>query len=441
MRLKLYFITVVAALGGFLFGFDTAVISGTDAFVVPHFGLDDAQWGFTVSSALLGTIIGAIFAGFPAQRLGRRDSLFITATLYLISAILCALAPTWALLVGGRFIGGIGVGLASVLSPMYIAEMAPAHLRGRLVAVAQLNIVVGILIAYFSNDFLMQFPSNWRLMFGAEAIPALLFLILLFFVPRSPRWLISKGRVDEAVAVLDSIYHDKERAAEVISDIKESLATPTANFPALFQPRYRNLALLAFLLASFNQLTGINCFIYYAPRILTSTGLSIKDALWQTFISVGVTNLIFTVLAMLAIDKFGRKTLMIAGSVGLFFSLALMSYAYFSQTFDRTIIMAALIGFIASFAFSQGAVMWVFLAEVFPNQVRAHGQALGSFTHWVWNFLVSLLFPIAMNGVGGGAVFGFFAVMMVFQFACVIFMMPETRGKTLESLEKELAAT
>ncbi len=441
MRFRLYFVTVVAALGGFLFGFDTAVISGTDAFVVPHFHLDDAQWGFTVSSALFGTIIGALIAGYPADKLGRRNSLFFTATLYLVSALTCAFAPNWATLVVGRCIGGIGVGLASVLSPMYIAEIAPAQSRGRLVAVSQLNIVLGILVAYFSNGYFSHFADNWRWMFGAQSLPALIFFALLFFVPQSPRWLVGKGRVEEAREILDGIYSDKSKSGEVIDEIQQALhKEERVSFTSLFQRKYGKLTLLAFLLASFNQLTGINVFIYYAPRILSGTGLTIEESLWQTFLAVGVTNLIFTVLAMFCIDKFGRRTLMIAGSVGLFASLALMSYCYFSGTFDRTLVMIALIGFIASFAFSQGAVMWVFLSEVFPNQIRSHGQSLGSFTHWAWNFIIALLFPVVMARLGGGAVFGFFSAMMILQLLCVLFMMPETRGKSLESLEKELVS-
>lgn len=439
MNGKLLFITFVAALGGFLFGFDTAVISGTDPFVVPYFGLTDNQWGFTVASALLGTIVGSISAGLPADKLGRRNSLFIAAVLYLISALGCALAPTWAILVASRFVGGIGVGLASVLSPMYIAEVSPSRLRGRLVALAQLNIVIGIVVAYFSNDSLISMENNWRYMFGVEAIPATLFFVLLFFVPRSPRWLVSRERIEEAGIVLNSIYSDPDQAQKVLSEIKGSLQSASkAHFKLLFSAHYRYVTLLVVLFASFNQLTGINVFIYYAPRIFELTGLSAKEAIWQTFLSVGVTNLIFTVLAMFAIDRFGRKMLMYTGTVGLIASLSLMSYAYFSQSFDKYSVMFYLIGFIASFAFSQGAVCWVFMAEVFPNQLRNHGQSLGAFTHWTFNFGISLVFPGLVTTLGGGTVFAFFALMMVLQFFYVWKMMPETRGKSLEALQKDL---
>lgn len=443
MNGKLLFITFVAALGGFLFGFDTAVISGTDPFVVPYFGLSDNQWGFTVASALLGTIVGSISAGLPADRIGRRNSLFIAAVLYLISALGCALAPNWAILVASRLVGGIGVGLASVLSPMYIAEVSPSRLRGRLVALAQLNIVIGIVVAYFSNDALISMENNWRYMFGVEAVPAALFLALLFFVPRSPRWLVSRECMEEAGIILNSIHSDPDQAQKVLSEIKDSLQSinKKADFKLLFSSHYRYVTLLVVLFASFNQLTGINVFIYYAPRIFELTGLSAKEAIWQTFLSVGVTNLIFTVLAMFAIDRFGRKMLMYTGTVGLIASLSLMSYAYFSQSFDKYSVMFYLIGFIASFAFSQGAVCWVFMAEVFPNQLRNHGQSLGAFTHWTFNFGISLVFPGLVTTLGGGIVFAFFALMMVLQFFYVWKMMPETRGKSLEVLQKELVSS
>jgi len=438
MKPNLYFITFVAALGGFLFGFDTAVISGTDAYVVPYFKLDDAQWGWTVGSALLGTILGAIIAGFPARALGRKNSLFITGVLYFFSSLGCALAPEWSILILSRFIGGIGVGLASVLSPMFIAEMSPAKIRGRLVGVAQLNIVIGILVAYFSNQALTALPDNWRYMFGAMMIPSILFVVLLFFVPESPRWLVSKGRDDEARKTLESIYNDTSEIDTIIGDIKESLVEKHASFSALFEPQYRKLTLIAFLFGTFNQWTGINVFIYYAPRIIEKTGMPTQDALWLTFCAVGITNLIFTVGAMMAIDKFGRKVLMYIGSVGLFLSLAGMSYGFSQPTFDKTLVLCCLIGFIGSFAMSQGAVMWVFLAEVFPNQLRNHGQSVGSFTHWFWNFVISSGFPVVIGMIGGTAVFGIFAAFMLGQLIFVWKMMPETKGKSLEALEKEL---
>lgn len=440
MKPNLYFITFVAALGGFLFGFDTAVISGTDKFVVPFFNLSDAEWGWTVSSALLGTILGAFIAGFPANALGRKKSLFITGVLYFISALGCAFAPTWAILVISRFVGGVGVGLASVLSPMFIAEMAPANIRGRLVGVSQLNIVIGILIAYFSNRALVDLADNWRYMFGAMMIPSLLFVVLLFFIPESPRWLVSKGKDEEALKTLNSIYSNPEDSATVISDIKGSLVVgeKQVHFTTLFHKPYRFITALAFVFATFNQFTGINVFIYYAPRILEKTGMSIDEALWQTFLAIGVTNLLFTVGAMMAIDKFGRRTLMLIGSVGLIVSLSVMAIGFSQPVFDKTIVLAALVGFIGSFAMSQGAVMWVFLSEIFPNQLRNHGQSLGSFTHWFWNFVIALFFPVAISSLGGTVVFGVFAFLMVLQLICVIKFMPETKGQTLEGLQKEL---
>lgn len=440
MKPILYFITFVAALGGFLFGFDTAVISGTDPFVVPYFKLNDAEWGWTVSSALLGTIFGAIVAGFPARALGRKNSLFITGILYFISSLGCALAPTWNILVLSRFVGGIGVGLASVLSPMFIAEMSPAKIRGRLVGVAQLNIVIGILVAYFSNEALSKLADNWRYMFGAMMVPSFLFIALLFLVPESPRWLVSKGRDDEALKTLETIYKDPEEPKNIIKDIKQALAeTETqASFWTLFDKKYRFITMLAFFFGTLNQFTGINVFIYYAPRILEKTGMPTAEALSLTFYAIGVTNLIATVGAMLAIDKFGRKTLMWIGSFGLFLSLASMSIGFASGSFDKVAVLIALIVFIASFAMSQGAVMWVFLAEVFPNQLRNHGQSVGSFTHWFWNFVIAGSFPVVVSAAGEPAVFGFFAFMMVLQILFVWKLMPETKGKSLEALEKDL---
>lgn len=438
MKAKLIFITFVAALGGFLFGFDTAVISGTDPFVVPFFHLNDADWGLTVSSGLFGTIIGAAIAGFPANALGRRTSLFITGILYFFCSLGCALAPTWFVLVLSRFIGGIGVGMASVLSPMYIAELAPAKIRGQLVAVAQLNIVIGILTAYFSNKYFVTFENNWRFMFGAMAVPSLLFIILLFFVPNSPRWLVGKGRDEEALKVLNDVYRDPSECDTVLGEIKESFKEKTAPFMMLFDKKYNHKTLLAFLIATFNQLTGINCFIYYAPRILEKTGMSTEEALWQTFVAIGVTNLICTILAMFVIDKFGRKTLMWIGSFGLLISLTAMSIGFSLPTFGKLEILLSLILFIASFAFSQGAVVWVFLSEIFPNELRSHGQSLGSFTHWAWNCAITYAFPVVMAKIGGTNVFGFFAAMMVLQILFVWRMMPETKGKSLEALGKEV---
>lgn len=440
MKPILFFITFVAALGGFLFGFDTAVISGTDPFVVPYFKLNDAEWGWTVSSALLGTIIGAIVAGFPARALGRKNSLFITGILYFISSLGCALAPTWNILVLSRFIGGIGVGLASVLSPMFIAEMSPARIRGRLVGVAQLNIVIGILVAYFSNEALSKLDDNWRYMFGAMMIPSFLFVALLFFVPESPRWLVSKGRDAEALKTLETIYKDPEEPKVIIQDIKETLveSESQASFWTLFDKKYRFITMLAFFFGTLNQFTGINVFIYYAPRILEKTGMPTKEALGLTFLAIGVTNLIATIGAMMAIDKFGRKTLMWIGSFGLFFSLSGMSVIFASGSFDKIAILIALVAFIASFAMSQGAVMWVFLAEVFPNQLRNHGQSVGSFTHWFWNFVIAGSFPVVVSAAGEPAVFGFFAFMMLLQILFVWKLMPETKGKSLEALEKDL---
>jgi MFS transporter, SP family, xylose:H+ symportor len=436
MNRKLLFATVVSALGSFLFGFDTAVISGTTKFITGYFQLTDATLGMTVSIALWGTVIGAIAVGKPGDILGRKKLLSICGALYFFSALGCAAATGWYTLLVFRFIGGLAIGAASVMAPMYIAEISPGRLRGRLVAVAQFNIVLGILVAFFSNYLLVGVgPDNWRWMFGVMAIPAALFFILLFFVPESPRWLVKKSRVTEAQSVLEKV--GAENVASEISEIVNSLREEAGQGAAkLLQKKYRFVIMCAMLLAVFNQLSGINVIMYYAPMIFEKAGASTNAAMLEA-VAVGVTNMVFTIIAMFFIDKFGRKTLLLIGAVGMFFSLAGAALHYYDETlFGSTGVVVFIVGFIAFFAFSQGAVIWVFLAEIFPNKVRSKGQALGSFTHWIMNAIIGLLFPIALAGFGGGDVFMFFAVMMIPFFFFVWKVMPETKGKSLEELER-----
>lgn len=437
MNKNLLLASVVASLGGFLFGFDTAVISGAEQSIKTVFQLDGFWHGFTNSIALIGTILGAIFCGKPSDKFGRRNSLIVVAVLYAISAIGSGIATDWYDFLFFRFLGGLGVGASSVIGPMYISEISPANLRGRLVGMFQFNIVFGILIAFFSNYIIntMVEVDAWRWMLGVETIPALLFFGLLFLVPKSPRWLVHKGKNKEAVMVLNIL--GTEKSSTILSDIQESLKEEIAGkTESLFVKKFSFPIMLAFLLATFNQFSGINAIMYYAPRIFEMTGLSKDSALLQVII-IGLTNMIFTVIAMSVIDKFGRKLLMKIGAIGMITFLSLTTYAFYSQSFTGYSVLIYLIGFIACFAFSQGAVIWVFLSEVFPNSVRAKGQAFGSLTHWVWAAILTWVFPIVAELTNGGTyAFAFFTLAMIFQLVFVIRVMPETKGKTLEQLGK-----
>ena len=436
MNRNLLFATVVSALGSFLFGFDTAVISGTTKFITEYFSLTDTTLGMTVSIALWGTVIGSIVIGKPGDVFGRRVMLSTCGVLYFTSAIGCAVAESWYVLLFSRFLGGLAIGAASVMAPMYIAEIAPGRLRGRLVAVAQFNIVIGILVAFFSNYLLVDIgANNWRWMFGVMAFPAALFFLLLFFVPESPRWLVKQQLVDKARSVLQKVGAENLESdlTDIVNSLKEEFGQGVTK---LFQKKYRFPIMCAVLLAVFNQLSGINVIMYYAPLIFEKAGASTNAAMLQA-VAVGVTNLVFTIVAMFFIDKLGRKTLLLIGAVGMFVSLAGAAFHYyFENLFSGVGIVIFIVGFIAFFAFSQGAVIWVFLAEIFPNKVRAKGQALGSFAHWIMNALIGLVFPVVLSALGGGSVFMFFAVMMIPFFFFVWKMMPETKGKSLEELER-----
>ncbi len=430
---------VVAGLGGLLFGFDTAVISGTTEWLKREFVLTDFLLGFTVASALIGTILGSIVVGRPADAVGRRRILFILAVLFFVSALGCGLAWSWGIFLGFRFIGGLAVGGASVLSPLYIAEISPARYRGRLVAITQFNIVLGILLAYLSNYIIGTLnlgPDECRWMFGVMAIPSTAFFFLLFGTPQSPRWLMAKGRVDEARTVLQMCGTDTGNVDDEIRDIQASLDIQhhTLEEP-LFRAKYRRPILLAVAIAVFNQLSGINALIYYTAHIFRMAGYESTDALLQSVI-IGFTNLIFTIAAMSVIDHFGRRKLMLTGSVGYIVSLSAAAYSFYTGTGGK-LLLVSLIVFIASHAFGQGAVIWVFIGEVFPNRVRARGQALGSVTHWVMAALISWTFPI-IAAQSGGHVFAFYALCCVGQLIWVIFVMPETKGISLEKIQEEL---
>ncbi len=429
--------TVVAALGGLLFGFDTAVISGTTSALTQTYSLTPLLLGVTVFSALAGTVLGAMLAGFPGETYGRRDSLRVMAVLYLISGLGCALAWNWTALVAFRFIGGLGVGGSSVLGPMYIAEIAPAKLRGRLVGVFQFNVVFGILLAYFSNYVigLQQFGSSeWRWQLGVTALPAALFLVMLFTIPRSPRWLVRKGRVDEARAVLQMT--GDENYEHDLQEIVESIHLERAQEEErLFSRKYALPIFLAVSIGMFNQLSGINAILYYLNDIFGFAGYSKVSGNLQA-VAVGATNLLFTIIAMSVIDRLGRKTLLLVGSVGTAGCLAGVAAIFFTQQ-HQSLLLWLLIGYIAFFAFSQGAVIWVYLSEVFPNTVRAKGQSLGSFSHWFMNAAISLIFPVVAHS-SGAYPFVLFSAMMVLQFVVVLLVYPETKGLSLEEMQRKL---
>jgi len=430
---------IVAALGGLLFGFDTAVISGTTDWLKREFLLTDFTLGFTVASALIGTIIGSIAVGRPADAIGRRGVLFMLAGMFFVSSIGCGLAYRWWVFILFRFIGGLAVGSASVVSPLYIAEISPAKYRGRLVAVTQFNIVLGILLAYLSNYIIGTLnlgADECRWMFGIMVVPSAVFFVLLFGTPQSPRWLIAKGRVAEGREVLQACGTDAGSVEEEIREIQNSLDLQhhTLEEP-LFQARYRRPILLAVAIAAFNQLSGINVLIYYTSHIFRMAGYGSTDALLQSVI-IGFTNLVFTIAAMAVIDQFGRRKLMLVGSVGYIVSLTAAAYSFYTGTGGK-LLLASLIVFIASHAFGQGAVIWVFIGEVFPNRVRARGQALGSFTHWVMAALISWTFPMIAAQSGGHA-FAFYALCCVGQLLWVIWSMPETKGISLERIQREL---
>ena len=427
--------TIVAALGGLLFGFDTAVIAGTTAALTHTFALSPKSLGLTVSIALWGTMVGSLLAGIPGDRYGRRDSLRGLAVLYIISAFGCAFAWNWSSLVIFRFIGGLGIGGSSVLGPMYIAEIAPTRWRGRLVGFFQFNVVLGILLAYFSNFLIGQAhfgASEWRWMLGVAAIPAILFFGMLFAIPRSPRWLVQKDHIDEARGVLQMI--GEENVEGELQDIVASVHLENRHgSEPLFSWKYRLPIFLAVSVAIFNQLSGINAILYYLNDIFARAGFSKVSGDLQAVI-IGATNLFFTVLAMSIIDRVGRKTLLLIGSVGCTACLAGVAWLFLSQSHQNMLVWL-LVGFIAFFSFSQGAVIWVYISEVFPTPVRAKGQSLGTFTHWLMNAAISWTFPM-VAATSKGAPFVFFAAMMALQFFVVFFFYPETKNISLEDMQK-----
>jgi len=435
--------SVIVAIGGFIFGFDTVVISGAEQAIQKYWQLGALAHGLTTSIAIVGTVCGAFLGRIPADALGRKKSLVIIACIFLFSALFTSVVTNWYLFMIFRFIGGIGVGASSIIAPIYISEISPAAARGRLVVLFQFNIVFGIVIALLSNLVIVRVlgPGHndaWRYMLGVMAVPSLIFLLLLKIVPESPRWLLLKtGRYDEAREILKIINPAgfEGELDSIIKSNKEDAEEPGGK--ELFSGRYKVPVRLAVLIAFFNQVSGINAILYYAPRIFAMTGLG-KNASLASSLGLGVVNFVFTLIAIRFIDSTGRRKLMFIGSFGLIFTLGLVSYSFFKQSFSGYYIIVYLSLFIAFFAFSQGAVIWVFISEIFPNQVRAKGQTLGSSTHWVMAALITFIFPYFTEKLGGGNTFLFFTIMMVFQLLFVWKMMPETKGKSLEDIEHTL---
>jgi len=426
---KIWKYVFIASLGGFLFGFETAVISGAERIIQELWDLNSFWHGFTVSISLIGTIFGAIGAAKPAQKYGRKRVLQVVAVMYLLSAIGCGLSFNWYMFLFFRLLGGISVGVSSVVGPLYIAEIAPAKVRGRMTGMFQIMIVSGIFIAFLTNYLFANFGDDaWRYMLGIMAIPSLLFLILLNTIPFSPRWLWLTGKKEEAKVVFESLGQSTTEL--------NSLESQDQKEEPLFQSKYRIPIIYAVLLAVFNQLTGINAFLYYAPRIFEMAGFSRELAFLQP-IFIGGTNLVFTLIGMSIIDKYGRKKLLLSGAVGMFIFLILAAFGLKSGASD--FLLYYIIGFIACFALSQGAVIWVFISEIFPNAVRAQGTSLGSTTHWVMAALVSWVFPIIVENIAGGGfyIFLFYAIMVVVSFFFIM-SMPETKGKSLEQIQEEL---
>jgi len=428
-------IALIAALGGFLFGFETVVISGAEQTLEQYWQLHGLMQGFTVSSSIFGTVLGALVAGIPAKKYGRKKVLQTIAVLFVVAALGCAFVSAWGLFIFFRIIGGLAVGASSVIAPMYISEISPAGMRGRLAGSFQVNIVLGIVVAYLTNYLFLhlQLTDSWRWMLGVMVIPAVVFWILLLAIPESPRWLILNNDEQAALPVLKRL--GEQNLSATVTAIRESVKE---HQESLFQVRYSKPIVYAMLLAMFNQLSGINGILYYAPRFFTMAGFDKSQSFSQP-IYIGVANLVFTLLAMTVIDKFGRKTLLIIGSFGMIVFLGLTAWAFKTHSAGNNLLYY-LIGFIAFFAFSQGAVIWVFISEIFPNSVRSQGGSLGSTTHWAMAWIITTVVPGILEGSANGAYysFAFFAIMMVLQLIFIWRVMPETKGRTLEEIQKDL---
>ena len=439
---------IVAAVGGLIFGFDTAVISGANAALKVQFNLDDGGLGATVAIATVGTIVGALIGGRSADYFGRRKLLFFIGILYVLGALGTALAPSHLVLMVFRFVGGVGVGLSSVCAPIYTAEIAPAKVRGRLVGLVQFNIVLGILVAYLSNYIVAQIVHDpqiaWRWMLGVMVVPSVLFLVFLLAVPETPRWLMARGREEEAIAISRRLCNTVEESDEQIQEIRDQLAAAgsQATLSQFFTRRYFKVIALAFFIAMFNQLSGINAILYYAPEVMKQAGADDNAALLMS-VGVGLMNLVATMAALTVIDRIGRRSLMIVGSIGYLVSMGFLTavmfmfQGHFNST-SSTLVLIGLLVFIAAHAFGQGSVIWVFISEIFPTRVRGLGQSLGSLTHWVFAAITTYAFPPIIGAWGGGWAFSIFLVCMFGQLVWVLTKMPETKGIPLEEMEDKL---
>jgi MFS transporter, SP family, arabinose:H+ symporter len=438
MKKQIFFWSLVSALAGFLFGFDTVVISGAEQHIQTLWGLSAGVHGFAIGSALYGTVIGSLFGGWPTDHFGRKKTLLCIGVLYVLSAVGCAFANGVALFVVARVIGGIGIGISTVAAPLYISEIAPPAYRGRLAGMFQFNIVFGIVIAFASNALLAGIGENaWRWMLGVAAFPSIVYTLLCIPIPESPRWLIARKGDREAGRKVLQLIEPDATPAQIEMDVDAIVAASaekgsSGNF---WTWRLRVPILLAFFIAFFNQLSGINAVLYFAPRIFEMTGLGAKAALLQS-VGIGVTNLIFTFVGLWLIDRMGRRTLLYIGSFGYIISLGLTAWAFFTQHYS--IVPVCIFAFIAAHAIGQGAVIWVFISEIFPNRHRAEGQTLGSSTHWIFAALLTTFFPKLVSAFPPGYVFSFFAFMMVLQLIWVKTMVPETKGVPLEQMQKRL---
>ena len=438
MKGNIIFWAIVSALAGFLFGFDTVVISGAEKTIQDLWKLSPTVHGIVMAAALYGTVIGAIFGGIPANRLGRRKTLICIGALYFVSAVWSAFATGVCTLTLARFLGGLGIGISTVAAPLYISEIAPPKHRGVLAGMFQFNIVFGIIVAYLSNYLFGGIGETaWRWMLGVEAVPALAYWALCFIIPESPRWLILHGDKAGGMNVLRMLQPNASEAeVQGLADEIESSGhdRKTGNAGSILLKKFRVPLLLAFMIAFFNQLSGINAILYFAPRIFELTGLGTKAALLQS-VGIGITNLVFTFIGLALIDRLGRKTLLYIGSFGYIIALGLTSWAFASETFN--IVPACIFGFVGAHALGQGAVIWVFISEIFPNAQRAQGQAFGAATHWVFAALLTTVFPFTVARVAPPYIFGFFCFMMALQLLWVFLCVPETKGVPLEQMQKK----
>ncbi|HVU26631.1 MAG TPA: sugar porter family MFS transporter [Verrucomicrobiae bacterium] len=447
MKARIFFWSITSALAGFLFGFDTVVISGAEQTIQKLWNLSDTIHGLVMGSALYGTVLGALIGGWPTDKFGRKRTLLFIGALYVISAIGCAFANNVGLFVGARFLGGLGIGISTVASPLYISEIAPPKFRGRLAGMFQFNIVLGIVIAFASNALIAKIGGEnaWRWMLGIAAIPSLIYAVMCFGLPESPRWLISR-KSDRAAGLRVLKLIEPEKSDAELSAHADEIFSAGQNQKAavggFWTRQLRVPILLAFLVAFFNQLSGINAILYFAPRIFEWTGLGQQAAMLQS-VGIGVTNLIFTFVGLWLIDKLGRRTLLFIGSFGYIISLSLTAWAFFTHHFS--IVPVCIFAFIAAHAVGQGTVIWVLISEVFPNRYRAKGQTLGSFTHWFFAALLTTIFPIMVKWSGAeehpqraGYIFIFFCGMMVLQLFWVKFMVVETKGVPLEEMQRKL---